>query len=217
MLKDGATFEETLERLKAVRVMKDKLATAPVIVVPNWERDFHVFIDTSGFCIGLVLSQLDDKGKDHPIYYASKHLSLPERAYTTTKGEALGVVYSCKKFRHYFLGYKVIFHTDHGSLKHIVKKADVRGRIAPWILLLQEFNYEVKVKPGKMHANADLFSPLREVLEEQSIEDRFPDEELFKVELQSIWYVDIFNYIQEARLPPNLSKKTDYCILKEGI
>jgi hypothetical protein len=45
-------------------------------------------------------------------------------------------VYSCKKFRHYLLGYKVIFHTDHDSLKYLVNKPDLSGRIARWILLL---------------------------------------------------------------------------------
>lgn len=139
------------------------------MVVPNWEKDFHVYIDTFGFCIGSVLSHLDDEGKDHPIYYASRQLSLAERAYTTTEREALGAVYLCKNFRHYLLGYKVIFHTDHDSLKHIVKKIDVTSRIARWILLLQEFDYEVRVKPGKMHANADLFSRIQGTPEKNSI------------------------------------------------
>lgn len=56
MLKDRATFEETQERLEAMKVMKEKLATALVIVVPSWDKDFHVFIETSGSCIDAVLS-----------------------------------------------------------------------------------------------------------------------------------------------------------------
>jgi hypothetical protein len=76
-------------------------------------------------------------------------MSPTERNYTTTEREALAMVYSCKKFRHYLLGYKVIFHTDHNSLKYLVNKLDLSRRIARWILLLQEFNYEVVVKSGK--------------------------------------------------------------------
>ena len=54
-------------------------------------------------------------------------MSAAERNYTTTEREALAVVYSCKKFRHYLLGYKVIFHTDHDSLKYLVNKAHSLG------------------------------------------------------------------------------------------
>jgi len=76
-------------------------------------------------------------------------MSAAEKNYTTTEREALAVVYACKKFRHYLLGYKTIFYMDHDSLKYLVNKPDLSGRIARWILLLQEFNYEVVVKPEK--------------------------------------------------------------------
>ena len=92
------------------------------------------------------------------MYYASRQMSPTERKYTTTEREALAVVYACKKFRHYLLGYRIMFHTDHDSLKYLVNKPDLSGRIAKWILLLQEFNYEVVVKLGKANSNADFLS-----------------------------------------------------------
>ena len=42
-----------------------------------------------------------------------------------------------------------IFHTDHDSLKYLVNKPDLSGRLARWILLLQKFNIKVKFKKGK--------------------------------------------------------------------
>ena len=103
-------------------------------------------------------------------------MSLAERKYTTTEREALAVVYACKKFRHYLLGYKIVFHTDHDSLKYLVNKPDLSGRIARWILLLQEFNYEVVVKPGKANANADYLSRMRGPEAVSDITATFPDE-----------------------------------------
>jgi hypothetical protein len=85
-------------------------------------------------------------------------MSPAERKYTTMEREALAVIYSYKKFRHYLLGYKVIFYTDHYSLKYLVNEPDLSGRIVRWILLLQEFNYEVVVKSGKSNSNADYLS-----------------------------------------------------------
>ena len=103
-------------------------------------------------------------------------MSLAERNYTTTEWEALAVVYSCKKFRHYLLGYKVIFHTNHDSLKYLVNKSDLSGQIARWILLLQEFNYEVVVKSGKANVNADYLLRQRGQNFVADISAEFPDE-----------------------------------------
>ena len=61
-------------------------------------------------------------------------MSPAEKMYSTTKWEALAVVYACRKFWHYLLGYRVIFHTDHDSLKYLVNKTDPSGRIARWIM-----------------------------------------------------------------------------------
>lgn len=82
-------------------------------------------------------------------------MSSAERNYTMTEREAVAVVYSCKKFRHYLLGYERVFYTDHDSLKYLVNMADLSGRIARWIVLLQECNYKVKVKSDKANSNAD--------------------------------------------------------------
>ena len=95
------------------------------------------------------------------MYYVSRQMSPVEKKYTTTKLEALAVVYACRKFRHYLLGYRVVFHMDHDSLKYLVNKPDLSGRIARWILLLQEFNDEVRVKSRKSNSNADYLSRQR--------------------------------------------------------
>lgn len=55
----------------------------------------------------------------------------------------------------------MIFHHDHDSLKYLANKPDLSGLIARWILLLQEFIYEVVVKSGKANANADYLSQMR--------------------------------------------------------
>ncbi|OAE22591.1 hypothetical protein AXG93_1991s1000 [Marchantia polymorpha subsp. ruderalis] len=47
------------------------------------------------------------------------------------------MVYSCKKFRHYLICYEFVFHVDHYALQHLVKKADLSGRIARYLLTLQ--------------------------------------------------------------------------------
>src|SRR5450759_4480230 len=109
-------------------------------------------------------------------------MSPAEKNYTTTKRECLPIIYACKKFRHYLLGYDVVFHTDHDAIKHLVKKADLCGRITRWIMLLQEFQYTIKVKPGLGNKNVDFLSRLEEAAVVESTRDDFLDEYLFAIE-----------------------------------
>ena len=60
-----------------------------------------------------------------------------------TKREALGMIFALDKLRHYLLGHKIIFHVDHQALVFLVIKPKLEGRLARWMLLLQEFDYIV--------------------------------------------------------------------------
>ena len=97
--------------------------------------------------------------------------------------EGLGMVFSVQKYRHYLLGYKFTFHIDHDSLKYMVNKPQLSGRIARWVLLLQEFDFDVDVRPGRKHANADFLSRLSKEVNPTSIDDSLPDAHLFNVDV----------------------------------
>lgn len=85
------------------------------------------------------------------------------------------MIFSVHKSRHYLLGIKLIFHVDHDALKYMVNKPQLSGRIARWILLLQEFNFIVEVRRGKSHANVDHLSRPNDESGSEPIDDSFPD------------------------------------------
>jgi len=227
LLKQDTEFLWTGDRQEAFEDLKTQLAKAPILSVPDWNKEFHVTIDASGWCLGSILWQFDEQKRENPIYYASRQMSAAERNYTTTEREALAVVYSCKKFRHYLLGYKVIFHTDHDSLKYLVNKPDLSGRIARWILLLQEFDYEVVVKSGKANSNADYLSRQRGKESITDISANFPDEfsdpleppvevsepesvpvSVFHLGSESVSeYQSIIDYLVESKYPEQMSRE----------
>jgi hypothetical protein len=98
LMKKAIPYEWIENRHRAFLLLEDKLINAPILVPPDWKKTFHVDVDVSKFCIGLVLSQEYNQKKDHPIYYASRQLNPAKKNYSTTKREALGIVYACKKF-----------------------------------------------------------------------------------------------------------------------
>jgi hypothetical protein len=68
------------------------------------------------------------------------------------------MVYALQKFRHYLLGKHFKMFIDHSSLKYLVNKTMLGGRIYRWLLLFQEFDFEEIVKPGKLNARPDHLS-----------------------------------------------------------
>jgi hypothetical protein len=68
------------------------------------------------------------------------------------------MVYMLQKFRHYLLGKHFNMFTDHSSLKYLLNKLVLGGRICRWLLLFQEFDFEIIFKPGKLNAGPNHLS-----------------------------------------------------------
>ncbi|RVW88311.1 Retrovirus-related Pol polyprotein from transposon 17.6 [Vitis vinifera] len=124
---------------------------------PNWQLPFELMCDASDFAIGAVLGQKED-GKPYVIYYASKTLNETQRNYTTTEKELLAMVFSLDKFRAYLVGSFFIAFIDHSALKYLLTKQDAKARLIRWILLLQEFDLQIRDKKGVENVVADHLS-----------------------------------------------------------
>ena len=138
------------------------------------------------------------------IYYASKTFNEAWENYSTTEKEMLAIVFSCDKFRPYILGSHVIIHTNHATIKYLMEKKEAKPILIRWVLLLQEFDLEIKDKKGCENVIADHLSRVEKPTvqeEEREIAENFSDEQLFQLSLQTPWYADIVNYLACGIMP----------------
>ena len=70
------------------------------------------------------------------------------------------MVFAYEKFRPYILGSHVVIHTDHAAIKYLMEKKDAKPRLIRWVLLLQDFDLEIKDKKGRDKVIVDHLSRL---------------------------------------------------------
>ena len=208
LLEKDMPYDFTSECLHAFNTLKEKLTQAPIMVAPDWDLPFELMCDASDFAVGAVLGQRRDR-HFQPIYYASKTLTGAQANYTTTEKELLAVIFAFEKFRSYLILSKVIVYTDHSALKYLLSKTDAKPRLIRWILLLQEFDLQIRDKKGAENLAADhlsrLENPHLEKLNEEEIDDNFPEEGLYQINKVSTtsepWFADFANYLVCKVLP----------------
>ena len=115
------------------------------------------------------------------------------------------MVYALQKFKHYLLGKHFKMFTNHYSLKYLVNKPVLGGRICRWLLLIQEFYFEVIVKEGKMNVGPDNLWRVTNGEEPTNLEDNLPDAQLFSVQVVDEYFVDIIEYLSTRVEPQEFS------------
>ncbi|RVW12885.1 Retrovirus-related Pol polyprotein from transposon 17.6 [Vitis vinifera] len=206
----GGSYEECLLHLEDVLqrcIEKD--------LVLNWEK-CH-FMVQQGIVLGHIISKngIEDAKFvwDEKCQKSFEELKqflttapIAQRNYTTTEKELLVLVFALDKFRAYLVGSFIVVFTDHSALKYLLTKQDAKGRLIRWILLLQEFNLQIRDKKGVENVVADHLSRL--VIAHDShglpINDDFPEESLMSIEVAP-WYSHIANYLVTGEVPSEWS------------
>nr|GEW68525.1 hypothetical protein [Tanacetum cinerariifolium] len=205
-LEKDTPFEFDDEYQKAFELLKEKLTCTPVIVSPNWNLPFKLMCDASDFAVAAVLGQKDGKNF-HSIYFASKTLNPGQQKYTVTKKELMVVVFAFDKFRSYLILSKTIMHTDHSALKHLFKKQDVKPHLIHWILLLQEFDIEIKDRKRYKNDAADHLSRIEnDECDNSKVDDNFSGETLMEINTENEpWFADFANYLVPDIIPKRMT------------
>ena len=124
-----AEWKWSTSQHEAFNRLKLALTTAPVLKLPNFERQFVVTTDASDAAVGAILEQ--DLGNGlQPVAFASRKLNTAEMRYSAYERELLGIVWAIAQWKHYFRGlHSVVIQTDHAPLRHLPNQASVNARV----------------------------------------------------------------------------------------
>ena len=129
--------------------LKAAMATAPVLRLPDFERQFVVTTDASDVAIGAILEQDFGSGLQ-PIAFSSRKLNPTEIRYSAYERELLGIVWAIGQWKHYFQGpHPILIQTDHAPLRHLPSQTSVNSRVWRWLAVLQGYHVEIRHIPGK--------------------------------------------------------------------
>lgn len=107
--------------------------------------------------------------------------------------------------------------TDHSTIKYIMNKPIVNGRIIRWLLLVQDFNVTIIEKLGKANVVEDFLSQIKKDNGDCApMQDEFLDENLFSISIKTPWFIDIANYLATSKFPPKFTSKQKNHIVQES-
>jgi len=124
------------------------------------------------------------------------------------KQEGLEVIFSLKKFYHYWLGYKAKIVINHKALTYLVNKSNPSGRLTQWLLLMEEFDINIIHLPRKRHGNVDGLTKTYERMANVSEDDDFLDATLMTINAERTpkEYREIIQYLDGMKFSVGATK-----------
>jgi hypothetical protein len=157
LLKKNVPFKWTSDCQESFEILKNKLISPKILQYPNFEQDFVLHTDASGFALGAVLANHDGK----PVAYASRALKAAEINYSVPEKEMLAIVWAVKHFRPYLFGRHFMVKTDHRPLVYLFSVKDPSSRLTKFRITLSEYDFTIEYCPGKLNGAADALSRIK--------------------------------------------------------
>ncbi|MBW0556570.1 hypothetical protein O181_096285 [Austropuccinia psidii MF-1] len=152
-------FEMTQERIKAYEKIKKAFTEASLLLMPDWNIPFKLYIDAYGDGLGAALHQvqiIDDKPKEGPVCYISRQIKPTEARYGASQMECLCLGWAMEKLHYYIYGSVFEVITDCNAVKSLLNMKSPNRHMLRWQISIEEYrgNMTIVHKAGNIHKNA---------------------------------------------------------------
>ncbi|MBW0488803.1 hypothetical protein O181_028518 [Austropuccinia psidii MF-1] len=156
-------FEMTQESIKAYEEIRKALTEATLLLMPDSNIPFKVYIDACGDGLGAALHQvqiIDEKPTEGPICYISRQIKPTEAGYGASQMECLCLVWELQKLHYYLDGSVFVVITDCNAVKSLLNMKKPNKNMLRWQIAIQEYrgNMTIVHKEGNIHKNDDEIS-----------------------------------------------------------
>ena len=155
---------------QAFELLKQKFSEYPILQFPDFDKEFILETDANLIRLAALLNQY--KGDEMAlIACASRVLSKHEKNYSIPELELLAIVWALEHFRPYLYGRTFHIITDHKALTMVMKMTKPTSKITRMLLQLQEYDYHISFRPGKLNTVADALTRLPTTEDDQQSEE----------------------------------------------
>ena len=148
-----------LEVREAVRILKDKIQTAPVLVLLDYDKPFLLDPNASKKGLGAMLSQKQDDGHYHPVTFGSCSLMHSEKNYHSSKLEFLTLKWSVTEhFKEYLTYVPFVVRTDNNPLTYVLTTPNLDATGNRWVGVLASVEFTLEYQKGADNGGADTMS-----------------------------------------------------------
>jgi hypothetical protein len=130
LLKKDQRFEWTTNTQEAFNNIKREITTTPVLISPEFQRDFIIYSFATETIVASVLTQKNTKGEELPINFMRKTLHDYELRYSELEKQALSLVKAVAHFQTYILNSHVISYVPSSPVKMILNQQLREGKWA---------------------------------------------------------------------------------------
>jgi hypothetical protein len=143
LFKQDHSFSWTDDVKNAFEGIKKAISSAPVLVKPDFEKEFTIYINATEEAISAVLMQNDDQGNEKPVAYMSQSLSDDEFKYSFIEKHAFSLVKAVEKFHHFILGKHTLVKVLLPAVKFFLSQTYLSGKLAHWLAKIQEHDLNI--------------------------------------------------------------------------
>jgi len=144
--------------LEAFNALKLELMRATERYIPNYDKDFELYVDASLHSIAGCLLQFDDNGVLHPIGFMSRKLNPVQQRWCVGTREAYALIEAIKSFENIVFACHINVYCDNDPIRWLLTKNPTTSKLVRWTLFVTRFAIKVFHISGKQNILADYFS-----------------------------------------------------------
>ena len=138
-MRKDTTFEWDEACRNAFESIKRYPLNPPVLRVPMPGKPLVLYIAAQEQSLGALLAQKNEEEKEKALYYLSRKLTVVELRYSSIEKMCLALFFSIQKVRHYMQAHVIHLVAKIDSVKYVLSRAIMSGRLAKWAVAFQEF------------------------------------------------------------------------------